>query len=392
MLDSPATFFPPRAKKARWCGCAAVVLVGWALAAATPSALAQTATQPADFQAQVDALAQKAWDQVLASAQSKDPFCRDRAIEAATPAVDRVAPLAQRGIDDESPVVRFVALVTIGKLKLKDLAPAAKLRLTAEATQIKKLRGQIEEQRGRAGERELANMESALNQYRSVAAAALFALRQCGQDVDVTPLSTMLASEDLKLRSNVVMLVGLMGDPSAIPMLKDKGKAPAPRESAENQGLWRLHITEALIRLGDNDALNPLFAAVYSKMSEVRELAVELSGELSDRALIPALQHLVVDKENETLELRVAAAVALARMGDNRGLAVLQEAAKSDMALLRDYAARGLGLVREPESARLLGVLLDDKVEQVRLSAAAAVLRARGPEARPTPPPERLEP
>jgi HEAT repeat protein len=354
--------------------------------AATRLAADEPTTQPADFQTQIEALRQKAWDQVMTSSQSKDPFLRDRAIEAASPALDRVGPLAQQGMDDPSPVVRFTALVTIGKLRLKDLAPAARIRLATETAEIKRLRAKIEEQHGRVSDRELAGLQATLNQCRSVAAAALFALRQCGQNVDATPLATMLASEDLKLRSNVAMLLGLMGDPSAISMLKDLSKTPATRESGESQGLWRLQVTEALARLGDPDAVGPLRAAVYSKISEVRVQAVELAGELADRALVPALQRLTVDKEVESIELSLAAAVALAQLGDPRGLTLMQKAAQSDTEQLRSFAAKGLGLVREPEAARTLAVLLGDKDEHVRLSAAAAVLRARGAEPRPAQP------
>ena len=58
---------------------------------------------------------------IQAAARDEDPFLRANAIEAMQSVPSRALPLAQIGLDDEHPVVRFTSLVTIGKMRLLEL-------------------------------------------------------------------------------------------------------------------------------------------------------------------------------------------------------------------------------------------------------------------------------
>lgn len=313
--------------------------------------------------------------QVQASARGDDPFLRANAIEAMQSVPGRALPLAQLGLEDEHPAVRFTALVTIGKMRLREMGPAAVRKLD--------------------------------DPDPSVRAAAMFAARRCGQaDVDISEMAKMLVSPDPSLRSNVVMLLGMMGDVSALPMIEAQAKVPmsSRRVNDLRQAIVRVQIAEAQILLGDDEAVSPLRAAVFSRYGEVRVLAVTMLGRLRDQSMEAALMG-IVQRDNQPIELRLAAAEALSHIGGRATIKqVLDQAGfviqicGSNNPVLR---AQGVITAGALESARArvyrllmpsdppsiwrlfedmrfvdaMARLLDDPHPQVRLSAASAVLR-----------------
>ena len=249
-------------------------------------------------------LHQRAMETIIEAANGSDPAMRSNAIEAMQADPNRALPLTHKGLADENAGVRFAAAVTTGVLKFRDLTPA--------------LRPLLED----------ANL--------SVQAAALFALHTLGQDVDITPLADMLASPNPSLRGNVALLLGLMGDSSAVPMLKHAARQPLPsRASVSQAAVVRVQIAEAVARLGDDTSLDALRAAMYSQYHEVRVLAITALGAVGDRSMEAALVNLMNDpgvpvpnRADEALvaaiertrsELQLAAAGALARLRNPRG-------------------------------------------------------------------------
>lgn len=291
------------------------------------------------------AVKERAIEQVLNSSRSPDPFLRANAVEAMQPLPDRALPLAQLGLDDEHEAVRFASLVTIGRLKLTPLGTAAAQRINDPSP--------------------------------SVRAAAMFAAHLCGSQVDISQMAMLLQSPNPSVRGNVAMLLGLMGEPSAAPMLQELAAVPMPKASAVRQSLVRLQIAEAMAWLGDASALNAVRAGAYSPFDEVRVLAVQAMGKLGDRWMTTAIVQML---DEPPIELQLAAAETLARLGRDQGLPVMLQGAQSDLPPVRAQAAFALGqLHHKPEAAQALVRLLDDPQEQVRLSAAAAILQAMKP-------------
>lgn len=289
----------------------------------------------------------RAVETILTASESDDAALRANAIEASQSIPEHAAALATAGLEDANPAVRFSALVTIGQLGLTELGQAA--------------------------------LEHTDDENDSVRAAAIFAAQAVGEEVDLSPLAGMLASPEPGVRSNVAMLMGLLGDASAVPMLKELAHAPMRRVAAVHQALVRIHIAEALVELGEEAALDALRAGAYSHHDEVRVLAVQALGKLGDRQMEAALMQIV--EGNEPIELRLAAAEALARLGgaDPAVIEVMREGAAWDEAMIRAQAAFALGRAPHPEAAeRLIALLQEDPSEQVQLTAAAAIVRAQG--------------
>ncbi|MCC7192091.1 MAG: HEAT repeat domain-containing protein [Phycisphaeraceae bacterium] len=293
-----------------------------------------SATQPS-----LRELHDKAVEQVLASSQSSDPFLRANAIEAAQNLPDRVVPLVQLGLNDPHGVPRFAALVTVGKLRLRSLAL------------------------------DLSRFDN--DPSPSIRAAALYARRANGQKVDFNPMRDFLVAQEPEVRGNAAMLLGILGDKSAVPLIKELSKVPMPRASPTKAAIVRIQQAEALVRLGDDASLAPLRAGVYSQFDEVRVLSTQLIGRVNDKAMQWAMLNLLKDPP---IELQLAAAEALARFGHNNGLDVALTAASSELPTARGQAALTLGLFNDPRATSALANLLNDPEEGVRVAAAAAIL------------------
>lgn len=280
---------------------------------------------------------------IKAAGQSDNPRARLGALEAGQHAPEVAFDLARDGLADENPAVRFASLVTIGKLKLVDLSDAA-----ADLTR---------------------------DQNESVRAAALFAAKRCGKDVNLSPLGGMLANGSSSARANAAMLIGQLGDPQAMDMLRDMAAMPMPRVSSAERTWIRLQFAEAMIRLAPDDAevLGAIRAAVYSNLDDVRVLAIQVLGEVGDRSVQGGLAHII--KRDNPIQVKIAAAQSLVRMGDGRAADVLLKASAYDDRLLEKDLQAFLNKTngQGPEAAVIRDLLADDKAR----ARAAAEVRAQ---------------
>lgn len=315
-----------------------------ALAFVLPMSLLQAQPLTADI---YQAAQNRAVQQILVSAKSQDPILRANALEAAESLPNRIGPLVQQAMMDPEPVVRYAALLTIGKLKISGVA---------------------------------ANARQYLNDSNeSVKAAAIYALaRNFGTNagngfaVDISPMAGLLMSYNPTTRANVAYLMGLMGDDSAIPMLKIAARKRLPTAPQSREVIIRVQIAEAIYRLGETQVLDSIRAGMFSQFDEVRILSVQILGRLYDRQWEPAVENAL---KKDPIELKLACAGTLGRFGNRKGLDIIMDAAQSQSVLLRSQAAICLGMFRnEPKATQMLIGMLTDQAETVRLAASAGLL------------------
>ncbi|MCC5787431.1 MAG: HEAT repeat domain-containing protein [Phycisphaerales bacterium] len=280
---------------------------------------------------------------------------RANAIEALAAAPSRLRPVMPLALDDPNLGVRSVALMAMGKLRMCDMADFAQDLLEDRSPFVR--------------------------------ASAVYALHRCDRDQTPEPLAAMLfASEDPKVRAHAAFLIGELGDRSAAPMLRQAAAARAPQRARDIEArLMQLQIAEALTKLGDTSQLHTIQASLFVSRPEELEataLAVQILGELRARASENDIRNLIAyrDESNRPMppEIRLSAALALAKLGRPEAVGVGRELMRHDDAQVRALAAMVLGEAGLEEDLAALERLLEDENGLVRVSAAGGILNSLG--------------
>jgi HEAT repeat protein len=289
---------------------------------------------------------------LVEASKSEDALIRANAIEAIQKVPSRALDAVRRGLRDENVGVRYVAAMTASKLRLREA---------------------------------VRDLEPLLEDPEPVVrAAAICALRNCGQDVDPTPIARMLASQNLRLRAQAAFTLGELGDSSAIPMLRDMTSDHPDVGLPSEQRLFRLQVAEALIKLGWKDGIHAVRAALYPSSPEEIEgaiLAAQVIGEVRDRGSVPELVNRVEDRVSGSRdylmppEMRMAAAMSLAKMGYTDGRYVAMEYITHISEILRQQAVITLGFTGTLDDLQILDAMMrDDPAPLVRVGSASAIL------------------
>lgn len=299
----------------------------------------------------VSALRERALDVLAEYASGLSPQLRANALEAMSemPArLDRHIPAA---LSDESAGVRSTAAIIIGRSGLTQWGPAVRPLLHDSSAYVR--------------------------------ISALYALVKTGADIDRSPLAAyLLADPSPRVRAHAAYLLGELGDPSALGLLKEATRAPMPRGSAAEARLLHLQIAEAMVKLGDEGQLESIRAALYPSRPEEFEataLAVQIIGHLQARAAIDELVVLTAIRDSRgsrlPAEVRLGAAGSLARLGMHQGTFLAEEFATSDLPALRAQTAHVYGEIGLASNLPRLERMLADPEGLVRVSAAAAIVK-----------------
>jgi HEAT repeat protein len=199
--------------------------------------------------------------------------------------------------------------------------------------------------------------------------------------------------EDVAVRRYLVLVLGKLQQPEALPALLSAAKDPDPET--------RLYAIWSLGMIGDAKALNPVLQSSASEDAGARKMAAYVLGRLADPRAVPRLRVLL---EDPVADVRWNAAIALASLGDRAGVETLRSLLdRSSLArqasLTADQAeaamvgaAKGLALLRDRDSLPLLErVAKSDPNLRVRASARDAIDAIRGPAVAPATPSANVE-
>lgn len=295
-------------------------------------------------------LREQALAQLSTAAQSAPPEERANAIEALTATPARLAAVLEPALRDQNVGVRSVAAMAAGKARVADAAPAIRPLLQDES--------------------------------RFVRSAAIYGLYKLGQNPNATPLAGMLFDPSPKVRAQAAFIMGEMGEKSALGPLREAAKIPAGRSSPGEVRVMDLQIAEARVKLGDDSALADIRTALFPAKPEDLEasiLAMQIIGQVRDRASVNRLIELTADKDPTKQampgEIRVAAAMALAKLGQSEGSYIAREYYAGASEALRAQSAHLMGELGRPENLAILARMMADPDGRVRVAAASAVVK-----------------
>lgn len=288
-------------------------------------------------------------------ASHADPVIRANAMEGLLEAPGRANKLLEQGLADDSPGVRAIALMGIGRAHRSDLLWQAKPLLRDRSPWVR--------------------------------LGAAYAMSANG-DHSGTPeiAQALLKSDDPRLRAQAALVLGELGNQSALPLLREALTTTMPMAPQGQVRLMTLQMSEAMVKLGENDQVQPIRAALYPARAEDLEataLAARILGEVGDHASENQLALLTarLDEQGNMLppEVRLAAAYALAQLGRTQGDFIALAYLDDPRASIRGLSALVLGEIGKTEHLGKLELLMDDPDPSVRVHAAAAVVRLTRP-------------
>lgn len=287
--------------------------------------------------------------------RSPQPDVRANAVEAAGMTPRRLESVIVAGLADQNEGVLSVAAMTIGKQRLVSLAPRTRALLS--------------------------------NASPYVETSAIMALARNGEVVDDAKMSRLgellFTSPSPRVRAHVAFLIGEIGNDSALPMLKDAAARKMPLAAPGEYNNMMLQFAEAMFKLGDTAQIESIRAALTPGRPddlEATAAAAQILGELGDKKPIDQMVYLSAyrdptSKQLYPAEVRMQIASSLGKLGLDRGGFIADEFHKNEDPALRAQAAAVYGDTGRPEHLPKLVELMQDPVEQVRITAAAAVLK-----------------
>jgi HEAT repeat protein len=216
--------------------------------------------------------------------------------------------------------------------------------------------------------------------------SAIYALWEFGDEVDPTPLGEALMTGPPRQRAQAAFLLGEMGDRSALPMLAAAASRSIPLAGPNEVRMFQLQVDQARVKLGQPDYIQSIRAALYPTRPEELELtvlAVQLIGELGDRGATGELINLTARLDGAggemPPEVQIAAAAALARLGNDRGAFLIRGHVGSKVVTIRAQAALALGELGDLANLSLIERLQADPspLVQIHAAGAAAMLTRR---------------
>ena len=283
---------------------------------------------------------------LVAAASSQWPALRAHALEAAIGHPSLLSEIAPKALADENRGVRFVACMSIAESK-----------------------------DGRFG----AMVAPLLaDPSASVRAAAMLALSRSGQRVNLTPLADMLGDNDPEIRSNAYLVLGELGNDSAVPLIRESLGRGMKLVNPLRVRLVDLAAAEALVKLGDQNEVEPIRAALFAppEQGELTIVACDSVRRLRDEVARPMLERIVAARGSveRSPEIRLAACRALHALGSPLApLAVAKEYARHPDARIRSQATVLLGEIGSPEARAILAGLLRDADPTVQIAAAGGL-------------------
>lgn len=235
--------------------------------------------QPEQLQTDPQRACIDARTRLMRAAESDSAATRANALEAMANVMDADAgPELTEALDDASPAVRFAAAMGIGDVRY---APARdKLARMAEDKQAEP--------------------------DRRVYVAVLYALYELGERGYVSPLGDLLFDREAEVRADAAMVMGRMGEPSAIAPLK-------ALLADEQDPAVQLQVVEALAKLGDDRSAALLEAYTKTPFVDEQLVAIPAMADIGGSRARSLLRELLAERHPP--RVRVAAAGGLGRLG-----------------------------------------------------------------------------
>lgn len=297
-------------------------------------------------------LRELAIDELMQLASSEDPQVRANAIEGLILAPARLEVVLPGALADSNAGVRTVAAMAVGRAEIEGVLSAVEPLLKDESPYVR--------------------------------AAAIYALRKNGRETNPTPLGGMVMQDPSpRVRAHAAFLLGELGDKGTSSLLREAANEDVIRASAAEFKVLSVQIAEALVKLGDNEQLHTIRAALYPATPDELDatvLAIQVLGSLEDKAAAGQLRNLLTMQDTAgramPIEVRLAVVGTLGRLGEPVETGEVAWALSEGSEPQRIQAAWAFGEIAGSAAIRRLEGAMGEGSERVRVAVAAAMLKA----------------
>ena len=282
--------------------------------------------------------------------------------------------IIQESLADNDPLVRIHAIEVVASTRQFKLMPTV-CRLMQDKFMPVRFAAALA-----VGDLEYSPAKRSLNQLlndndTNVIIAAAFAMSRLGSFEHLQVLRKASVSNDLKVRANAVLLLGKSGDKSSLELL---WKALQDKDS-DDRVVYQS--AEAIAMLGDERIYPKLWTMLISAYADVRLMGVRAMSKLKTPEARNALIRMLDD---DILQVRLAAAEELGRLGDRTGEPEVLEVFEKNLNAGLDRQANeranvltalAIGRICTPGLRKFLPQLLQNESKFVRIAAAKAVFQ-----------------
>ena len=292
--------------------------------------------------------------------------------------VDELEPEAVRiireGLADENPLIRANAIEVVATTKQIMLMPKVQRLLKDEFVPVRFSAalavGDLEYSLAKGEIAQLLEDED-----ENIRIAAVYAMSRLGSRERFELLRKAIASSNQTIRANAALLLGKSGDKSVLKFLY---WVLRHRDSADKV---RFNAAEGIAMLGDERIYPKLWTMLISVYADDRVVGVRAMGALGT---VNAQNALITMLDDDILEVRLAAAEQLGKLGDTSGQAEVLDVFTKNLTAGLDkkgtervkvLTALAIGQIGTAPLTKFLPRLLEDESKFVRIAAAKAVFQ-----------------
>jgi len=207
----------------------------------------------------------------------------------------------------------------------------------------------------------------------NVAVAAAYALYKIGGDIKyLNPIEDSAGSVDQTVKANVAMLLGKLKSKHSLPILHKL------KDNLDSSDAVALNATEAIARIEPDDKIyKKIWTMLISVYADKRYMGIHAMGAFGG---VKGANAIITLLDDESPEVRLAAAEQLGMLGDNSGQIVVQEylnnpeqVEKPIMNRRNVLAALAIGQIGSEPLIAHLPKLLKNESPSVQLAAAESI-------------------
>jgi HEAT repeat protein len=282
--------------------------------------------------------------------------------------------IVRDGLADENPLIRANAIEVVADTKQIRLMPKVQRLLKDQSVPVSFAAalaiGDLQYSLAKSEVAQLINDED-----ENIRIAGVYAMRRVGYPVSFELLQKAIASNDQTIRANGVLLLGKSGDESALKFLY------WALQHKDSDDKVRFQAAEAIAMLGDERIYPKLWAMLISAYADDRVVGVRAMGALGT---VKAKNALFTMLDDDILEVRLAAAEQLGKLGDTTGEPEVLDVFTKNLTAgldkegaerIKVLTALAIGQICTKPLTKFLPQLLRDESKFVRIAAAKAIFQ-----------------